>query len=1001
MDVIIMNQSNNSMLSNFINDVKKIPVDRAVKKIQNGMPFEDFLKLPKRVMETHRCMRVAIDAYSIDQIKTLPLEVVSVVRDVDSIMGDDQWLALLSFHKDEEIFKFLSSLNMINNQKYTSIIKRLIDSNHEYSSILDKCEDLYPDILREYDKEGRLNVIASEIIAHSKVGVNVRKLLNEYPSLINYLPVEDQMNYIKENKDRLKALNDDNLKALIVADKDIYKVLDDNAKLNFINKNPEMFDILNNEQKLYLAALDINYFKRLDQTSQYLIVNNLGISEDIRSKIVINLLKNDPKNMKMINPKFSYFEEKYYMKVFDGIESKSNDEIVEKILHSKYTSAIGNLSETTLKVLFRKPLIDSYTEDQVGMFHRLSTIQMSKLIDIDSNYILPYLASASDKPRVLNNNEMIESEEKAKNLFAYMYGPEKYADYKEIIEKVFRLQESKNEILKKTFTDNDKTAHGMKDFNLVKSLEAVPLHYLKILFNKTIIEKCSLGQIEAYFESISNGNNGQEEFRNIIETAYGPRARAILESREQLDVHSINSLEIFDPRILDKYGEAFVHDCISYNIADFSEFLDIVKNPEKSELFFSYYSIIKEVHGDNVESMQKAISEYNYYDELLRNINDVELNDKQVMNLITVICSKANHFDINSLEELNDFDEIAKNKLEEELSVAKRVDFHGINQIVCLNLFGMDYANKNTAYQISVEQLLRLYDFSDAASIDSYSDEEKAIIKVFQLIKESNSENLTEFAKACSNTESIRNPIALHSVINKITQRQLDYFNSQLLTIESLERTCKSEEGKEDPLAYMEEMDGIKIYHLNGLPYFTIVHDSNLPFRELFTYEGQASSSALCTRIIGNGETGINKIGRDEINGAKDNYMIRYYFAPISSGIVAFHEHDAGTSHIRKEIIAHGTVQKMIEPRQLSENSTNEVAYYRRERDHSKINNKNNGGRILPMGMEVPATTFRDVKHQEKLTSICKQLEIPLIVVHTDKYVKKVKRENGKEGKVL
>ena len=105
MDVIIMNQSNNSMLSNFINDVKKIPVDRAVKKIQNGMPFEDFLKLPKRVMKTHRCMRVAIDAYSIDQIKTLPLEVVSVVRDVDSIMGDDQWLALLSFHKDEEIFK--------------------------------------------------------------------------------------------------------------------------------------------------------------------------------------------------------------------------------------------------------------------------------------------------------------------------------------------------------------------------------------------------------------------------------------------------------------------------------------------------------------------------------------------------------------------------------------------------------------------------------------------------------------------------------------------------------------------------------------------------------------------------------------------------------------------------------------------------------------------------------------------------------------------------------
>ena len=196
----------------------------------------------------------------------------------------------------------------------------------------------------------------------------------------------------------------------------------------------------------------------------------------------------------------------------------------------------------------------------------------------------------------------------------------------------------------------------------------IPLEEFKILFNTKIMEKNAPELIQQYLKEKSEDRDGRELFVEIITNAYGEKAKKILESRPKLDVHSINSLEVFDKNILGEFGESFVHDCISYNLRDFSEFLSVVKNPHKKEMFKTYYDTLVEIYGENVETMQKAISEYSYVEELLNEAENVELTDTQYENLISVLCSRRNQFNITTLSELQNYEQIANQQLETQMS---------------------------------------------------------------------------------------------------------------------------------------------------------------------------------------------------------------------------------------------------------------------------------------------------------------------------------------------
>lgn len=71
-----------------------------------------------------------------------------------------------------------------------------------------------------------------------------------------------------------------------------------------------------------------------------------------------------------------------------------------------------------------------------------------------------------------------------------------------------------------------------------------------------------------------------------------------------------------------------------------------------AEIFKNYYDILSGVFGENVESMQKAISEFSYCKDLLLNVKDKDLTNIQVLNLLNVLSSDRNNFNIQTLEQI-------------------------------------------------------------------------------------------------------------------------------------------------------------------------------------------------------------------------------------------------------------------------------------------------------------------------------------------------------------
>lgn len=320
-----------------------------------------------------------------------------------------------------------------------------------------------------------------------------------------------------------------------------------------------------------LAREDTRLYELLPYPIRFDITNNLDIEEN--NKLILALLKKDIKNSKLIKlEKNSKTSVPNLMDLFSGIENKSDEEIKDYFLHSKFTSAIGKLS-TANDILHGTNAeeeiigIDGYHSTQIEAIQKLNANQVKQLVNIDVNYVLPYLTGK--KINSLDDTEIEVSKKRAKELFVTMYGNELYDQYQECFDVIYDLQQKNNsEVKKMSYSSLDM----VNDFENFRIHTEIPLEEFKILFNSEILHKCKPEQIKNYFSNLKEGEETKKEFLDIIQTTYGDKAADIVKSRPQLNVHSINSLEVLDSKIIDTYGEAFIHDSISYNLRDFSEF---------------------------------------------------------------------------------------------------------------------------------------------------------------------------------------------------------------------------------------------------------------------------------------------------------------------------------------------------------------------------------------------------------------------------------------------
>lgn len=405
-----------------------------------------------------------------------------------------------------------------------------------------------------------------------------------------------------------------------------------------------------------------------------------------------------------------------------------------------------------------------------------------------------------------------------------------------------------------------------------------------------------------------------------------------------------------------------------------------------AEIFKNYYDILSGVFGENVESMQKAISEFSYCKDLLLNVKDKDLTNIQVLNLLNVLSSDRNNFNIQTLEQLDSYNEIANRDLQNVVDNTDKIVFRGetynqdefilvnMKEIVCRNLLGMRYHDNNElSYGDSLVTLNKLYDFSsDESSKTNYTDTEKRFMDIINYIySENDKSKFTEFIKNIQSNTQMRNIPAFRSVIAKVQERELSELNSHITTIDELDKVCEQEKDNANPSIYKEEIAGVNVYHLNGYQYCMFSHDAGtISDEDLAFYEGQGGNSAICSRVV----TG-------NLGEIRNHFL---YGKIPNRGIITMYNNDANTQHMAKRTKMYAAQGISVKEIDKINNAGNETAIYRRNREHSEISNENAGGRILPMAYGI-SSNDNILHYVERF----KGTRIAVFVRHGEKYKEK------------
>ncbi|MFR2534906.1 MAG: hypothetical protein ACLS95_06750 [Clostridia bacterium] len=850
--------------------------------------------------------------------------------------------------------------NSYNDERKVIFLEAIREGKYNFINMYPECQDM---IIEQLIEKGLLKQEFPNIINHVKY---FEKYIIEKPELIKYLDTKKQEKLFFNNYEYLKYTSEEFQKEVIKKDSRFAKFVDDKIAEDFIKTNKENLSLTSIGFQFKILQKYLSAYKYISkEAKEELWSNHQSIDA---AKTAISILQRDIHYSKEFSKyRFkaiadgSRLNNEYYNELINYLNNNNSDNIKKFIIHSKMFSSIGHMTDvynmlhgghgSEMVILGR----ECYGDNQKNIIKKLNLEQIKNVISIDNNYILPYLV-------IENGENKNESKEKCIQLFTGMYGTEKLKEIEKCIDTIYDKIDKQNPY-------NDPNYNSSNRYLSVISKEKIITDEFKILFNKNIIENNSIVEIENYFNKIKNGEDSKKEFYILMQKAYGEKALDILKSRPNLDVHTINSLEVFDSRIIDNFGEAFVHDLINYNILDFQEFLDVIKSDDKLETFKSYYNILTNVMGENVETMQRVISEYHYFDDLMQNIKDTNLTDKQYENLISVLCSKDNMFNINNIQQLEDFEEISKKYIQDEI----KTNPQNIKKIICSEILGLRTENVAIRdYGDMLEDITDLYDIA-IENKDNYSKEEYDMLECLYFIaSEKDNEKLLELAENLLQERNIKNPVIMHKTVEKLKEHQTELFNDTLLTQEKMDELCEQEKDVETPkISRILTNDGLVEYILNGIDFKILTHnpgiEGELLPEEILKSEMQGGNPYICNRLVT--EKNVHKASY-----ASGTYV--YTSIKNNGGIVAFLNEDAKTDHISKRTRGSGGDKKKI-TNDIGIEFRNEVAQYRRKRNHEDITNENIGGKFLPDFIIGPNTKDRE---------FMKKYNIPILEINYDIY---------------
>lgn len=961
--------------------LKKYLNGKLVRYVNGTISCNTYLDAPDYVKQDLNILKKLVKE-SINSLDQAPNKLIEIIERMfiehKEFFDTDDLCYFIRFEMDRNNFEYIKYLNYAETKEVFKFGLGIKKECYKYF-----CMKFVEEMCFEIDSNFETNI--------TDEGYNYFKYVN--PN-IQLNIIENKMDeFIDEDFERLIDISSDDTKIMFL-DKhsdDIDKYIElscfKDVKNEYINSHseillshPKYIKNMSEEKQMMIYKENNNLFDYLDEKVQIKIIcddptsiskTSIGFKkkflQDINNiDIIKKCLAVDKSLYKYISYiETTYVDKEYQHNFFKSIDPTmlNDEELIDLFIHSEMLSAKGNLRDEEFSfykgysgdVYETTRGVDIYDNEQVSLIKKLSIDQIIKLINIDVNYVLPYLHFNE------SDDDYSNSKQKAKDIFKKMYPDKDLDDFDEIIDLVFDMQKSKFNRL----NYNIHTGHS-DDVN-------IPTESFKLLFNEKIMNSNSSLLINKYFKSLFTDEDSSEMFKEIIKNTYGEKAVKILEERKELDVYAINSLEIFDSRILDNFSDEFVNDLISYNIRDFSTFLNIIKNEEDLNLFKDYYTLLTKIMGKSVLVMQKAITEFYYNKNILKEIENISLDEKQINSLYIVLNSSNNMYDVNTIEDLDNLDKKINSVVSDKLDETN--DAKVVKNIIFNYIFCRDYYNDSIKdYNTGVYNIDSLFELKHTIGIDFTSEEKFILNTIISLLDDTTDVTvLKSLAKKLLEEPFAKSPVLFNNLINKIMDYKMKNYNSRMIDDNLLENK-----------SYVEEYDGVKIYILDGEDifnnyYYLIGHsDANALGRDFMEHESQASMSTVSAREV-------HSMGR-LIDWGPHYLFNNIEYEDVLAHASGLNNGDANVAHNPKVVksTARSTNTPLYTP---NKDSNNEFAFYRRIRNHDKRSVSN--GRKKPSYICVYSdnTNWFSIEDiPKKDFEYAKKYDIPILFVRKCKY---------------
>ena len=704
---------------------------------------------------------------------------------------------------------------------------------------------------------------------------------------------------------------------------EILGVLPQNVQEGFVKKNPDYIYYCEKEvQKEILSGSKIN-----DDLWRNVIKNDKNITlkkwikyfiTSLSSEYKEDKVNEDTKNRKTIKSR------RYY--------NKYDDEELEKGLSKGIEELLNSCDEDLQKSIIKEIETINEEENRELIIKSFNELLKSKKLSIhQQKEILPILFKNEEIIGRESFNKKYWDIQAINENFEQKYGIEKFKEYEDLINKINNgniLPENSNRILRLFF----------KEETIIKNVDSKKvIDYIEMYDEYSKNKKSN----ENTFKLMAEGRKVRKSFQEIIKDAFGEKALEIIEKRPGISLFNISNTEIFNENIINNFSQDFIDDCLSYNFANYDNWIEQMKNPEDVEAFKYYFDITSQKIGENAETMQNCMLKYNEFRELLIDASTKESITAEQKESITKLCMwPLNICDVQKVEDLEninqklqiklkELNEDEKIKLNERLKVTSKYrEYTGrYDDKILYNLGSRDAMNEAELTQEEID-VLEYFNKEDYRSAN-----EKII----------DSGELKDITGLFLNTRL---------GIKKLKDYQMKELNNQFTNMEKINEAIENGEYGVKKI----EVEGFAYIDLGQMPVNFAVHDprdNNSEIEGMQMNKGELTKEALESYLEYEEEDGVSTISAHPSNNddkvTKDVTTNYIYWNLEGNEVVHLSEVDGQVCHGKKMVYSSGWRDRIpINKYKSISKSGGEIAFYRRKREHTKDKNQKYGRKIIP-----------------------------------------------------